>query len=311
MREISTLHGPLKGVDSAAFWPDGTPKSVIVTEENLLSTSAGRLAPLYLPDEKRHPRVEPIQFHPNGQLRALPLQHQTPVPTPLGPVMAELVTFYPSGALCRVFPLNGKLSGFWTWRDERALAQPMRVETPQGHWQTTFINVHFFENGALASITLWPEETVSVNTPLGPVTARIGAAFHENGQLRSVEPASPWEIDTPIGRLTAFDPDPEGISGDANSVVFTPDGSLASLVCPGNTVTVVLPDGASRHFAPARAENLCGDGQETPSPLRVAFAPGEVRLGEHGEPFALAACRFVIGRNLMPLTPASFPCGDG
>ena len=45
---------------------------------------------------------------------------------------AELVTFHADGSLRRVFPLNGKLSGYWTEADEGALAKAMELSTPLG-----------------------------------------------------------------------------------------------------------------------------------------------------------------------------------
>lgn len=309
---LSTPFGPLHGVDAAVFWPDGaTPRSVSVVEENVLSSPFGPLTPLWLPDEKRHPRVEPVQFHDNGMFRALPLQRQTSVPTPVGPMPAELLTFHPSGALARVFPLAGKLSGFWTWRDERALARPVTVPLPQGPRELCVISLHFHESGSLAGLTLWPEETLDLPTPCGPATARNGASFYEDGALRAFEPAAPWTVETPLGRVEAFDPDPEGISGDLGSVRFGPDGRLLRLCSATNSVTVTQPDGARTTFAPGVKAGLCDEGDEAPAPLCIAFEPGRVLLGPMAEPFSLADCRFTVSRGPRPLIPIAFPCAEG
>ena len=40
---------------------------------------------------------------------------------------AEQVSFYESGALKRIFPLNGTLSGYWTQEDEAKLATPLTL----------------------------------------------------------------------------------------------------------------------------------------------------------------------------------------
>jgi len=311
-REIATPFGPLRGVEAAVFWPDGvTPRSLAVVEENVLATPLGPLTPLWLPDEKRHQRVEPVQFHRNGMFRALPLQHPTTVRTPAGPVPAELLTFHPGGELARVFPLNGKLSGFWTWRDERALARPLAVPTPQGERELFVISLHFFPSGRLSGLTLWPEETMPLDTPLGPATARIGASFHESGALASFEPATPWEAATPIGLIQAFDPDPEGISGDLGSVRFAPDGRLTRLRTASTVITARRPDGTLRSFAPGLAADLCGDGEARAAPLDVAFEPDRALLGAGAEAFSLADCVFSLERGMRPLIPIAFPCAEG
>ncbi|EPR38691.1 hypothetical protein dsx2_0500 [Desulfovibrio sp. X2] len=310
MHSVSTRYGLLEGVDAAAVWPDGTPRSVVVIRRNVLETPFGPLVPHYEADEKRHLRVEPIHFHRDGTLKSLPLQSRTVIRTPLGDYPAELLTFYSSGRLCRLFPLNGKLTGFWSWRDERRLTEAMRVETPQGERTVAFININFHESGRLKSLTLWPEETLELLTPLGPATARIGASFHDDGSLESFEPAAPMEIETPIGRMTAFDPDPEGLCGDVNSVRFAPDGSLAGLLTPVNTVTVKLPDGGRRLFEPGSKTGLCDEGEKLSAPLHVGFTPDGVLLGPKAQAFSRAECGFTVGMGLFPVIAAAFPCAD-
>ncbi len=317
-QEITTPWGVLRGVSAAAFWPDGTtPRSLSVVEENVLESPLGPLVPLWLPDEKRHPRVEPVAFHKNGMFRALPLQKQAVVPTPAGPVPAELLVFHPSGALARVFPLAGKLSGFWNWRDEYALSTPLMVPLPAaqgGAREMHVVGLNFHESGKLAGLTIWPDDTLELTTPLGPATARNGAAFYEDGALASFEPAAPLEVDTPIGRLTAFDPDPEGISGDLGSVAFAPDGRLTHICTVSERIAIKLPDGGERVFSPDVKAGLCDDTDELPAPLAVVFEAGRVLIGPDAEPFPLDAGGFEIRpmpRALRPLMPIAFPCSEG
>ena len=71
-------------------------------------------------------------FHESGRLKCLPLETQTIVATPAGDIPAEMLTFHPDGSLSRIFPLNGKLSGYWSQDDEAKLAAPLTMLTPVG-----------------------------------------------------------------------------------------------------------------------------------------------------------------------------------
>ena len=45
---------------------------------------------------------------------------------------------------------------------------------------------------------------MEIDTPVGRQSARVGMAFHPDGALRSFEPASMIEVQSPIGALGAF-----------------------------------------------------------------------------------------------------------
>jgi hypothetical protein len=193
-------------------------------------------------------------------------------------VTAELVTFHPDGALCRVFPLNGKLSGYWTQEDEGALAEAARIATPLGVIEKRLIGLYFDPAGRLLSLTLWPGDTLEVPTPQGRMSARVGVAFRPDGSLRSLEPAKPQPVDTPAGRIMAYDLDAVGICGDVNSLAFAPDGTVERVRTNLTRVTATAADGRALAFAPELRESLCGDGDKEITPLELAFAPGETRI---------------------------------
>lgn len=295
MDTLTTLHGPLTGVSFADTYDNGNPRFVVVTRPNTMQTTAGALVPQYLDDELRRPRVEALAFHPTGQVRSVPLQERAEVRTPLGSMLAELVTFWPSGAVGRVFPLNGKLSGHWAWQDEAKLMEPLELPTPAGPLRAKFIAIAFHESGALRSLTMWPDEAVELDTPVGRLAARIGVAFYESGALRSLEPSSPLEVHTPIGTLRAYHNDPEGINGDVNSLQFTEDGRLAELSTVGDVITVTCPDGSRQQFRPVTRVNPC-DGEETElTPLQVSFGTESVTIGgPDGRRFSLTRCSFQV-----------------
>lgn len=231
--------------------PDGSPAEVLLEKRIELPTPVGVLVPQYQPEDPRRQRVQPVELHPGGRLKALSLQEKAVIETPVGPMAAERVTFHPGGQLRRVFPLDGKISAYWSVENETALAGPQRMETPIGVVSARIISVHFFPSGALRSVTLWPGERVTIATPQGPASVSVGFSFHESGALRSFEPDAPFEAATPVGTVLAFDTDPEGgMAADLNSLQFDEAGNVTALTTATDKVVVTckavadaVPDG--------------------------------------------------------------------
>lgn len=92
----------------------GNIDTVNVGEKIILETSVGNLVPRYTLDEQSRKKESPVRFYKTGQLKSVPLEEPTDIATPVGMIQAELVTFYKSGALWRIFPLDGRISGYWT-----------------------------------------------------------------------------------------------------------------------------------------------------------------------------------------------------
>ena len=83
-----------------------------------ISTQYGDLIPQYTDDDLRKREILPVEYHPSGALKAVPLETQTIIATPAGDIPAELISFHENGTISRIFPLNGKLSGYWSQEDE-------------------------------------------------------------------------------------------------------------------------------------------------------------------------------------------------
>ncbi len=259
-----------------------------------LSTPYGVLTPQHRPEEPRRSLVKPLLFHPGGGLRSLPLQDRIWVDTPLGRVQAELMTFYPSGELCRVFATDGELSAYWSWEDEMGLVAPQSVATPLGRVERRFSCLHFYPSGRLKSMTLWPEDRIPVPAAGRMVEGRIGVAFYEHGAVRRLEPARPTRVSTPIGELTAFDPDALGIHGDSGSLALSPDGSVEELLTVHDRIEASGP-GFKVVCEPEMRPDDCDPEVLTPAPMPVSFEPGGVRLGgEAGRFFDYAGTLFSV-----------------
>uniref|UniRef100_B8DIG6 Uncharacterized protein n=1 Tax=Nitratidesulfovibrio vulgaris (strain DSM 19637 / Miyazaki F) TaxID=883 RepID=B8DIG6_NITV9 len=239
--------------------PDGSPAEVLLEERVELATPAGVLVPQYEPEDPRRQRVQPVELHPGGGLKAVSLQEKAVIETPVGPMAAERVTFHPGGQLRRVFPLDGKISAYWSVENETSLAGPQRMETPVGVVSARIISAHFFPSGALRSVTLWPGERVTIATPQGPASVSVGFSFHESGALRSFEPDAPFEARTPVGTVLAFDTDPEGgMAADLNSLQFDEAGNVTALTTATDKVVVTC-----KAAAEAGAGGLCPEGHRS------------------------------------------------
>ncbi len=294
MTDFETIYGELRGVEFRTLYSNGKTDGCLVREENLLSTPYGDLIPQYEAEDMGRRQLKPFYFYKSGSIKSVPLQSQTLVRTPVGGIPAELVTFYESGALKRIFPLDGKLSGFWTSKNEFALAEEVTVESPLGSLRAKFIAIQFYESGALKSLTLWPGEFLTISTPAGQIRVRTGIAFYENGAIRSLEPAGIVKVETPVGTLTAYDNDPQGIHGDLNSLEFSPEGGVMALKTVSEEITVTDQLGNSRLFAPWLKDNPCGHERKVVVPLKVRFSKGRIIFDERQESFNMAQCRVEI-----------------
>lgn len=251
-----------------------------------IMTSLGGLEPQHTTDDLRKKEILPVILHDNGTPRSVPLENQTVVETPVGPIPAELVTFHENSVLNRIFPLNGKLSAYWSEADEATLAKPSTINTPVGPLTARIISISFYNTGKLRSLTLWPGETISVETPLGLVQTRIGVSFSPEGELRSLEPARPTTILTPAGEVVAYDSDAVGLNGDNNSLVFSEKGEVCCFTTIATTIKTIQQNGSTTLYKPSRRESLCGDSDTEPSPMRVEFSDTSmsISLSPHEPP---------------------------
>ncbi|MEF2231328.1 MAG: hypothetical protein V3571_10405 [Pseudodesulfovibrio sp.] len=278
MPDVTTPYGVLHCTRHLELSAQGAVLSCTCIQPSPIHTPLGALVPQFTTDDLRKREVPPVAFHPDGTLKSLPLEHQTAITTPAGTIPAELVTFHPDGAINRVFPLNGKLSGYWSQEDEMGLSTPVTLTTPAGPVTAKVISAGFYPDGALRSITLWPGETTTVVTPVGPLKTRIGISFSLRGRLRSVEPAEPVAVPTPAGTITAFDPDAVGVNGDVNSLLFHDDGTVARVITTLTRIKAAAPDGAVTLFEPETRESLCGDTEHEVVPMTVEFGGGVARI---------------------------------
>ena len=274
---IQMPFGILGGVSSLRKGKNGVLQAVSLTENNVIVTHAGDLYAAYTetPRRKHKPSVE---FYENGLVKAVALEEQQDVITPIGELPAELVTFYESGELHRVFPVDGLISGFWSEEEEREMNIPLTFDFGFTVFTAMLSSLCFYKSGAIKSVTLYPGEVITVHTPLGPFSVRHGFSLYETGELQSFEPAEPVHIQTPVGKLTAFDTMSVGVSADENSVTLSESGQVIGLKTGANRIMAQAGGGPVCWHKPVQKPHPCSDELAHFQPLELLFDEDSVTI---------------------------------
>ncbi|MCW3806704.1 hypothetical protein [Plebeiibacterium marinum] len=251
---------------------NGNIDTVLVGEEIILETSVGNLIPRYtLDDDSGRKKEAPVKFYKTGELKSLPLEKLTEIPTSVGTIKSELVIFYKSGALYRTFPLNGKVTGFWTEENECELAEIIDIQTAVGEIKVKPIYLQFYETGELESLLFWPNEHVKITTDMGEMLIRKGISFYKNGKVKGFEPLEELAVNSPIGKLKVFDPDPNGIQAESHSLCLNEDGSVQSVITSSNQIVVKKGSVEYKRFSPKLVTSYCNENAFFISPLKIVF----------------------------------------
>lgn len=292
MKLVKTKYGMIHGVTQYECYENGQVKSVVVNETNELKTPVGVLTPQYMEAEASEDRIKKVipsvKFFEEGQLKSVALESKTSVTSPMGPMDAELVTFYESGELHRIFPLNGQINGYWTEEDEKENATSYNINLGFSSFEAKLVGLRFYPAGALRSLTLWPGEVVTIDTPLGEIATRVGVSLYEEGSLHSIEPAVPQYISTPIGLVQAYDEWAIGIHGDSNSLVFTKLGMLSSIKTMINGVVITDKNDKKINIEPKeRISQLDIESTEI-VPLSITFRMDMVIINDGEEEYSFS-----------------------
>lgn len=302
METANTKYGTFEDIGLSDYYENGMLRRCIVRRAYRVTLPCGTFTPQYLDDGNRKKLFKSMTFYADGTLSSMILQQTERVRTTLGDLPAEMVTFYESGAIKRIFPTFGTISAYWTESDEYALSPVLDFDLPACAFLGKIINIAFFETGEPKSLTLWPGDSALVETPVGAMRTRIGFCLYREGTVRSVEPPAPAEIDTPIGRIPAFDPDAIALDGETNSLVFTRDGAIESLLtCTARIVATDPYDKRTTH-APAFQSSLYFDNRQAVVPMKIRFSDGGVSFGSRKGP---AAAVYDMEKSAFQIEPVS------
>ncbi|CAA6694996.1 MULTISPECIES: hypothetical protein [unclassified Lentimonas] len=312
MNTLETKYGVLHGVTDIQKGKSGHVESCMLNRENRIQTPVGELIPQFRPDEfgeRQKKYRSSLSFFDSGEIKSAALDLPLPIQTPLDEYKAELVTFYKSGGVNRLFPLNGKIDGYWSEKNEGELAERLEFELPLGRFMSKVIGIHFYESGALKSLTLWPGEKIVLKTPVGLMRVRTGFSLYEDGSLKTVEPAQPMRIDTSIGSVLAFDAEMVGMHADQNSVQFAPNGELLSLKTVHTGVRVQASDAAEVVMEPLETTSLIDMEEMRTVPMQIDFSADTVRIvGVTEQVFDRSGCTFSTFERSQVLRSACASC---
>ncbi|SEW15993.1 toxin-antitoxin system YwqK family antitoxin [[Clostridium] fimetarium] len=272
MQSFSTKYGNLNNVTRYSLHENGQLDSLCLDSEHKLNTSIGILIPRFQDFTGRRKNTKCLLFYPSGTIKSIDLQEPTAIPTPIGVIEAELVTFYENGSLKRIFPLNGAVNGMWLETDEAELMKRITFNMLNRSFHLKVNSIFFYPDGKVKSVSFFPGETASVPTPFGIIETRIGFSFLSDGRLRSLEPESPYAIETPIGLLHAYDSSAMEIHADQNSLIFDSTGNkVAELVTSTDIIKITDQAGKIHYLAPSYVESSTSIEETELVPLNVKF----------------------------------------
>lgn len=243
MQDVKTRYGTLKGASVANVYNSGEVEDYIVEEESNLKISDYNFIPLYGFVDTRRKELPSVKFYKDESIRSLSLNEATQINTSIGSFEVEKLTFYKSGEINRLFLLDGKLSGYWSEEDEYTLAKEHEFNFIFGQFKAKVMSIHFYQSGEVQSITLWPKERAEITFKNIKLNVRIGVSLYKDGSLATCEPLRPTPIDTPIGKIEAFDRNAIGIHGEDNSLKFYQDGAIKSLITSTDVIEVYKDGG--------------------------------------------------------------------
>ena len=147
---------------------------------------------------------------------------------PAGSFQAELITFYEDGSAKRIFPLYGQTTAYWSIEEEMENAPYYDFTIAGEVFHIRPQCIYFYPSGKIRSITLWPGDEISVNTPAGIIRTRLGVELYESGKIRSIEPVFGSIIKTPEGVFKHYPCLHVMLHAEKASWVFSEDGKILS-----------------------------------------------------------------------------------
>lgn len=294
MQAFDSKYGTINGIVQCVYFENGSIRECTVNRYNQLCTSVGTFVPLFDAGETRKKNTGSITLYRSGALKSIALQEQTLVKTTVGEFPTELITFYESGAIKRLFPLNGKISAYWTEEDEYGLTEEYTFNTGPLSLKLRITAIYFYESGEVKSITLWPGEALKYSSPLGCVNIRTGISFYADGKIKSLEPSELLPVKTPIGTINAFDSRSNGINGDNNSLKFYNGGTIQSLTTSTDIISVTENNGRKHIFGPKIQPSIMERENKAVIPIRIEFSDGFVSFGGNSIKYEIGKCIFSV-----------------
>jgi hypothetical protein len=267
---FKTSVGLLKGVVGEIVDCNGILLSCMLGKRNEISYQGEIYIPKYTEEDFRTRYRDAVKFYRDGALKSVYLEEPQEINTPVGKMNAELVTFYQSGHLHRVFLSYGQISAYWSEEEEAERLGMYEVNAYGQKLKARISCFQFYESGAIKSITLWPGESITVCTSAGSIRVRYEISFYESGSIQSVEPDRPVKITKDAIDYYAYDNQAVGIGNGSNSLSFYEDGRIKSLKSAVSAV-IISDSNKEIRIAPEYRMSMTDMEKTEIIPIKVAF----------------------------------------
>lgn len=265
--------------------------------------------PRYSEADFRSRDRESVQYDNNGCLKSIYLEGIQQLHTSIGTLPAELVTFYPNGQIHRLFPVFGKLTGYWSETDEEELNTPISFQIEGREYTIKCSCICFYETGSLKSITFWPGQKMEVMIENIKYQIRIGISFFEDGKIESVEPYMPIVVRNQYGTFLAYDNMANGVSGDKNSMRFNQKGEIVFLKSMQTGLELIDKKERKRVISPRKIKDYIEFDQETILPASYCFEDGLKITLDTGETETIDFNKYQVKTIILYLGETG-TCGD-
>lgn len=282
MEDILTRYGTISGAICHRKYDNGLPREIRLVRENRLLTAVGEIIPYYRCESIVHNGDSDIMFYPDGSIKYVHLKETVPLETPIGVIPCNSLMFYENSSLKHAF-IRDTLE--WEALHAGTLDEyPDEVSISLDNYDLSGMisGISFYPSGAVNMITIAPSESIVFNTPAGMLRVRNSIHFYENGAIKSLEPAHPVAVDTPIGFFKAYNP--LANNGDVinSSLRFTENGHIRSLVTVNNTVSIMI-GGHEFLFSPTEISNAYFHELSDLNPLEVKFYNSSIMIVDRGK----------------------------
>ena len=225
---VDTVFGSINFSEGCEFYKNGSISCGIVSKRIHIDTPIGDVVPNFSFEDGRKKHRPSLEFFENGEIKSIYLEVPIYADTAIGKIKAELVTFYKNGGIKRIFPVYGQISGFRSEEDEYLLAEKTEFKIFDNIINAVPQCVHFYEGGALRSITLWKFSPLVLPTRYGDIKTTVGIEFYESGEIKSIEPYIGTKLVIDGKKRNVFDINALGMHADNNSLVFDKEGNVIS-----------------------------------------------------------------------------------
>jgi hypothetical protein len=155
---------------------------------SIIKTKYGDLLPCSGASDYRKKNRCAVLYYDSGAVRSVYLEEPSVLSFPAGSFQAELITFYEDGCAKRIFPLYGQTTAYWSIEEEMENAPYYDFNIAGEVLHIRPQCIYFYPSGKIRSITLWPGDEISINTPAGIIRTRLGVELYESGKIRSIQP---------------------------------------------------------------------------------------------------------------------------